>query len=178
MKTPVLTLWDILFSIVNNWGKSSNDRHFAWFKYPVRVVSARFVKVCGVWRDIKYRRHLNARKITYFTCSGYLLLCVLEVLCLLVLVDCCLLVKSWSSKYERKKRENPSEIEKNFMKMRCCVTPCGQTDVLAHHKKHFLPFRVLLNVGIDPNLLLKTFCFSFLALFREKFRFSAKTFLF
>ena len=43
-------------------------------------------------------------------------------------------------------------------------------------KKHFLPFRVLLNVGIDPNFPQKSF-FYFLALFREKFRFPAKTFL-
>ena len=42
-------------------------------------------------------------------------------------------------------------------------------------KKHFLPFRVLLNVGIDPNFPLNSFFF--LALFREKFRFPAKTFL-
>ena len=42
-------------------------------------------------------------------------------------------------------------------------------------KKHFLPFRVLLNVGIDPNFPQKKFFF--LALFREKFRFQAKTFL-
>ena len=43
-------------------------------------------------------------------------------------------------------------------------------------KKHFLPFRVFLNVGIDPNFPQICF-FSFLALFREKFRFLAKTFL-
>ena len=104
------------------------------------MVSARFVKVCGVWRDIKYRRQLKARMITYFTCSGsFSLLRVLEVLYLLVLVDCCLLVKIRSSKYERKKRENPSEIEKNLMKMRCCVTPCGQTDV-GSSQKTFLAF--------------------------------------
>ena len=61
--------------------------------------------------------------------------------------------------------------------MRYCVTPCGQMDVLAHHKKNFLPFRVLLNVGIDPNFPQKSFFFSFLVLFGEKFRFRAKTFL-
>ena len=62
------------------------------------------------------------------------------------------------------------------MKMQCCVKPCDQTDELAHHKKkHFLPFRALLKVGIDPNF--PQFCFSFLALFREKIRFPAKTFL-
>ena len=43
-------------------------------------------------------------------------------------------------------------------------------------KKHFLPFRVLLNVGIDPKLSTKkVFFFTFLALFREKYRFPAKT---
>ena len=55
--------------------------------------------------------------------------------------------------------------------------PCGQTDVGPSQKKHFLPFRVLLNVGINPNFPKKKFFFSFLALFREKFRFPAKTIL-
>ena len=50
-----------------------------------------------------------------------------------------------STKYERRKRENPSEIEKNLIKMRCCGIPCGQTDV-GSSQKHFLPFRVLLDV--------------------------------
>ena len=45
--------------------------------------------------------------------------------------------------------------------MRCCVTPCGQTDVLPHHKKHCLPFSVLLNVGIDPNFPQESFFFFF-----------------
>ena len=44
-------------------------------------------------------------------------------------------------------------------------------------KKHFFPFRVRLNVGIDPNFPQKKFFFLFLALFREKFRFPTKTFL-
>ena len=35
----------------------------------------------------------------------------------------------------KKARKSEREIEKHLMKMRCCVTPCGQTDVLAHHKK-------------------------------------------
>ena len=35
-------------------------------------------------------------------------------------------------------------------------------------KKHFLPIRVLINVGIDPNFPQKSFFFPFLALFREK----------
>ena len=70
-----------------------------------------------------------------------------------------------------KKRENPSEIEKNLTKIGCCVTPCIQTDVGSSQK-----FRVLLNVGIDPNFPQKCF-FSSLTLFREKVRFPAKTFL-
>ena len=37
------------------------------------------------------------------------------------------LQKFGSKKYERKKRENPSE-SKNVMKMRYCVIPCGKTD--------------------------------------------------
>ena len=58
------------------------------------------------------------------------------------------------------------------MKMRRCVIPGGQTDV-GSSQKHFLPFRVLLNVKIDPDFPQKSF-FSFLALFTEKFRFPAK----
>ena len=42
-------------------------------------------------------------------------------------------------KYEQKKRENPSKIEKK--KMPCCVTPrpCGQTDA-GSSQKTFLAF--------------------------------------
>ena len=42
-------------------------------------------------------------------------------------------------KYERKKQENPSEIEKNLMKMQHCVTPSSQTDV-GSSQKTFLAF--------------------------------------
>ena len=59
------------------------------------------------------------------------------------------------------------------MKMRCCVIPCAQTDV-GSSQKHFLPFYVILNVGIDPNFPKKKFFFSFLPLFKEKDRFPAK----
>ena len=55
------------------------------------------------------------------------------------------------------------------MKMRCHVIPCSRTDI-GSSQKHFLPFRVLLNVGIDPNFPQKRFFFPFLALFKEKFR--------
>ena len=57
--------------------------------------------------------------------------------------------------------------------MRCCVRPCGQTDA-GSSQKHFLPFRILLNIGIDPNVPQKR---SFFALFREKFRFVVKKIL-
>ena len=43
------------------------------------------------------------------------------------------------TKYKRKKRENPSKIEKVLIKMPCCVTPCGQTDV-GSSQKTFLAF--------------------------------------
>jgi len=65
---------------------------------------------------------------------------------------------------------------KNLMGMLCCVRPCGQTDV-GSSQKHLLPFRILLNIGIDPNFPQKEFFFPFLALFREIFHFPAKTFL-
>ena len=53
-----------------------------------------------------------------------------------------------------KKARNSDQNE--MMKTLCCVIPCGQTDTgsLQHH---FLPFRVLLNVGIDPNFPQKGF---------------------
>ena len=46
------------------------------------------------------------------------------------------------------------------MKMRRCVIPGGQTDV-GSSQKHFLPFRVLLNVEIDPDFPQKKFLFFF-----------------
>ena len=57
------------------------------------------------------------------------------------------------------------------MKMRCCVIPCGQTDADLS-QKDFLPFRLLLNVGMDPNFPQKRV---FFALSRETFLFPAKT---
>ena len=53
------------------------------------------------------------------------------------------------------------------MKMRCCVIPGGQTDA-GSSQKHFLPFRVLLNIKIDPKFPQKRF---FFPLFREKLYF-------
>ena len=58
--------------------------------------------------------------------------------------------------------------------MLCIVIPGGQTDA-GSSQKHFLPFRVLLNVGIDPNFPQKLFFF--FTLFREKFRLPAKIIL-
>ena len=58
-------------------------------------------------------------------------------------------------KYDRKKREHPGEIKKKLDEdAMLCNTPCGQT-----HKKHFLPFRVLLNVGIIQTFHKKSFFF-------------------
>ena len=62
-------------------------------------------------------------------------------------------------KYEIRARKS-ERIEKNSMKMRCCVVPSGQTDV-GSSQKHFLTFRVLLNVDIDPNFPQKNFVFFF-----------------
>ena len=46
----------------------------------------------------------------------------------------------------------------------------SQTDACSS-QKHLLPFRILLNVGIDPNFPQKRFLF---ALFPDKFHFPAK----
>ena len=54
-----------------------------------------------------------------------------------------------------------------------CNTLRSDRRRLITKKKHFLPFRELLNVGIDPDFPQK----KFLALFRERFRFQAETFL-
>ena len=43
-----------------------------------------------------------------------------------------------------------AKSEKILIKVRCCEIPGGQTDE-GSSQKHFLPFRVLLNVGINPN---------------------------
>ena len=73
------------------------------------------------------------------------------------------LQKFKNTKYGRKTRKSERN-RKNLMKMRCCVRPCGQTDE-GSSEKQFLPFRVLLNVGIDPNFPQKVF---FFLLFSEK----------
>ena len=54
--------------------------------------------------------------------------------------------------------------------MRCSVILGGQIDA-GPSQKHFLSFRVLLNVKIDPNFRQK----GFFPLFKEKFCFPAKT---
>jgi len=60
-----------------------------------------------------------------------------------------------------KKRENPSEIAKKLDEdaMLCNTLWSDRRRLIT--KKHFLPFRVLLNVGIDPNFPQKSFFFSF-----------------
>ena len=71
-----------------------------------------------------------------------------------------------------KKRENRKKLDEDAM---LCNTWSDRRRLIT--KKHFLPFRVLLNVGIDPNFPQKSFFLLFLVLFREKFRFPVKTFL-
>ena len=59
-------------------------------------------------------------------------------------------------------RENPSEIEKKLDEDAMLYNyhlVVRQTK--AHHKKPYLPFRLLLNVGIDPNFQQKSFPFFF-----------------
>ena len=83
------------------------------------------------------------------------------------------LKKIGSTKYARKKREHPNESEKkNLMEMRCCVILDCQTEA-GLSEKHFLPFCVLLNVGIDLNFSQK----KVFLVYSEKFRFPAKKFL-
>ena len=45
--------------------------------------------------------------------------------------------------------------------MRSCVRPCGHT-AAGSLQKQFLPFRLLLNVGIDPDFPQKRFFFALL----------------
>jgi len=75
------------------------------------------------------------------------------------------------AKKARKSERNRKKLDEDAML--CNTTPWSDRRRLIR-KKHFLPFRVLLILGIDPNFPQKRF---FLALFREKFRFPAKTFL-
>ena len=76
-------------------------------------------------------------------------------------------------KKERKSERNRKKHDENAVFFYHLVV----RETWAFHKKHFLPFRVLLNVGVDPNFPQKKFFFSFLASFREKFLFPAKTLL-
>ena len=69
------------------------------------------------------------------------------------------LQKFGSMKYKQKRREKSKRNRKKLdMKMWCCVIPCEQTDA-GSLQKYFLPFRVLLNVGIDPNFPQQGFFF-------------------
>ena len=72
-----------------------------------------------------------------------------------------------------KREKIRAKLEKNLMKMQCCVMPCGQTYV-GSSQKHFLPFRALLNVGIDPNFPQQKLFFCFFGFIQRKFRFVAK----
>ena len=88
-------------------------------------------------------------------------------------------LNSKNLKYEiqaKKERESERNREKRDEDAMLCKTLRSDRPRLIT-KKHFLPFRILLNVGIDPNFPRKKIFFSFLALFREKVRFPAKTFL-
>ena len=78
--------------------------------------------------------------------------------------------KSLEVRNTSEKREKIlAKSKKKLMKMRCCVIPSGQTNA-GSSQKHFLPFRVLLSMEIDPNFPQKRFP---LALYQEKFRFLA-----
>ena len=77
------------------------------------------------------------------------------------------------AKKARNSERNRKKLDEDAM---LCKPLCCQTDV-GSSQKHFLPFRVLLNVSIDPSFSEKKFFFSILALFKEKFGFPAKTFL-
>ena len=75
--------------------------------------------------------------------------------------------------WDGNKREHLSEIEKNSMKMRCCVTPCGQTAAGSSQKTKILAFSRTSKHRHWSKLSTTEFFFSFLALFREKFCFPA-----
>ena len=77
-------------------------------------------------------------------------------------------------KFEVRNTSEKSE-KMNLMKMRCCVTPCGQTDV-GSSEKTFLAFSRTFKRRHLSKLSTKKFFFSFLALFRGKLRFPAKAF--
>ena len=78
----------------------------------------------------------------------------------------CLEVRNTSEKSEK--------IRVHLIKIRYCAIP-GQTDA-GSSQNYFLPFRILLNIRIDPNFPQKVFFF--FALFREKFCFPAKIHVF
>jgi len=73
-------------------------------------------------------------------------------------------VQSKSEKSKKIRAKSKKKLDEDAM---LCNTLLSDRRRLIR-KKHFLLFRVLLSVCI---------CFSFLVLFREKFRFPAKTFL-
>ena len=80
------------------------------------------------------------------------------------------LINSKNLKYEiRAKKARKSERNRKILDedaMLCNTLWSDRRRLIT--KKHFLAFRLLLNVGIDPNFPQKSFFF-FLAFFREKF---------
>ena len=59
-----------------------------------------------------------------------------------IIIYCFMKLQKFGSKnYERRKREDLSKIEKNLMKMRCCVIPsCHRSDRRRLITKTFLAF--------------------------------------
>ena len=76
----------------------------------------------------------------------------------------------WAKK-ARKSERNKKKLDEDAML--CNTLWSDRCRLIA--KNFFLPFHVLLNVGIDPDFLQKK-SFFYLALFRGKFCFPAKTF--
>ena len=68
----------------------------------------------------------------------------------------------------KKSQKVRAKSKKNLMKMQCCVTPCGQTD-LGLWQRTFLAFLRTSKRRDWSRLSTKKLFFSLLALFREKF---------
>ena len=71
-------------------------------------------------------------------------------------------------KYERKKQENLSKIKKKLDEDAMVCNTLWSDRRRVNNKKHILPFRVLLNVGIDPNFPPPQFFFLPFGLYSEK----------
>ena len=79
-------------------------------------------------------------------------------------------LNSKNLKYEirAKNRENPREIDKNLMKMRCCVTPCGQTDVGSSQKNISCLFAYFYTSALIQTFHKKVFVFFFFGFIQRK----------